>query len=108
MSCLVCETEIELHRRAVDEIFPSDLSKEVEGNRLKKIFKGDTIMQKIQENKDINITFFDKEFLDKLNLINWEEDEKIQFMKEMRTFTVVERHKILNEMLEDMETNEDT
>ena len=69
-------------------------------NHLIHIIKENSVLRKLDKLKDINITLLEEDFIDKVNLFNWEDEgEKLTFIKEMLALSPDERKSILNDMI---------
>ncbi|MHA2288162.1 MAG: hypothetical protein ACXABG_05195 [Promethearchaeota archaeon] len=58
---------------------------------------------KALDDHDINVTAFSKDFFQIVNMFEWEEDDLIDFIKEMSSLTPEERKSVLVEMLDKSE-----
>ncbi|MHA2050212.1 MAG: hypothetical protein ACW986_11400 [Promethearchaeota archaeon] len=63
-----------------------------------RILREEDSIKKLSQLGDTNITAFSKSFLERINKFDWDENEKAEFMEEMREFSPEERNAVLNEM----------
>lgn len=82
-----------------------DRSKKSTKKYQKDKYKGDLLIKKVINLSNSSITAISEDFMDKLNIFNWEENEKEDFIKEMLSLTPGERQKILNEMIKKSKNN---
>ncbi|MBN1215868.1 MAG: hypothetical protein JXA99_10565 [Candidatus Lokiarchaeota archaeon] len=69
-------------------------------SRLIHIIKENSVHEKLDKLKDINITLLEEDFFNKVNLFNWEdEEEKLNFINEMLALSPAERKSILYDMI---------
>ncbi|MFX1477096.1 MAG: hypothetical protein ACFFCI_03090 [Promethearchaeota archaeon] len=64
------------------------------------ILRGDNAIEKLSKFNDLNITAMTEDFLERINKLEWDENEKEEFIKEMLTLAPEERNKILDEMIQ--------
>lgn len=67
---------------------------------LLQIFEEENALDKISKLGDINLTVISEDFIEKINIFDWEYDEKEEFIKELLALTPKERKEILDEMKE--------
>ncbi len=64
------------------------------------IIKENSVLEKLDKLKDLNITLLEEDFIDKVNLFNWEDEgEKLTFIKEMLALSLDERKNIFYDMI---------
>jgi hypothetical protein len=63
-----------------------------------RILREENSIKKLSQLGDINITAFSKDFLARVEKLEWEGNEKAEFMEEMRLFSPEERNEVLHEM----------
>ncbi len=99
--CWVCETPIELKGIKLDaEKLQDDLQVMVADSNLVKIFKQEKPIEELIKQKDIDLSILSKDFIERVNDIEWNLENKIQFLKEMMGLSYEEREKILTEIIE--------
>ncbi|MHA1150490.1 MAG: SBBP repeat-containing protein [Promethearchaeota archaeon] len=107
--CWVCgETiQISLEKKEIRVKFDEDKEKSLksEGSILK-VFKGESIIEKLSSLNDINLTALSRNFFKQVELLEWEENDKFEFIKEMLALTPEEREEFLSEMLSESKLNE--
>lgn len=95
---------LELERMGDKTIPPKSIKKGMkllkQQESLVKLFEQENAIVKVSKLGDINITVLSETFLEKLNEFEWEEDEKEEFIEEMKALSPGERDAILNKMLE--------
>ncbi len=65
---------------------------------IQKIFESKNPLETIDQSKNINLTFFDKNFYDELKELELDEEEKKEFVKDMLSLTPKERIQFLKKM----------
>jgi len=93
-----------------ETIFPTLFSEVNKQKDLKKKskshkYKGGIVLKEVKDLTDSNITAISDDFLEKVNLFEWENDEKDVFIKEMLSLIPSERRLILDEMIKKSEYN---
>lgn len=88
-------------------IFKKDIQIKTNNNSiLYYVFKENHILKKIEESGNIKITLLEGDFLNKVELFDWEDkNEKQLFVKEMLALSPKERKLILDDMSEDFGLN---
>ncbi len=64
------------------------------------IFKEENAIDKLSKLGDINVTILPSDFLEKVESIKWDENEKEEFIREMISLTPSERDMILKKMIQ--------
>ncbi|MFX0072113.1 MAG: hypothetical protein ACFFAO_13575 [Candidatus Hermodarchaeota archaeon] len=67
---------------------------------LLQIFEGDNMIENLSQLNDIDITSISGDFLYEIDQFDWEDNDKVEFIKEMLALTPKERSDILEQMKE--------
>ncbi|MFX1325194.1 MAG: hypothetical protein ACFE8N_09560, partial [Promethearchaeota archaeon] len=62
------------------------------------ILRNENSIEKLSQLKNVNITAFSKDFMERIKRFAWEENEMEDFLKEMASLSPYERNIILDEM----------
>jgi len=82
--------------------YPARLGAIIDNKRLLHHLK-DLHLDKNQSNEDMKVTAFSKDFFEIINKFEWEEDDLIDFIREITSLTPEERRSVLEEMIDKSE-----
>jgi hypothetical protein len=91
--CWVCNIPIQIKPTEEQDSRNKD---PLDNSRLRNLFD----MQKFSESRGVTVTLLSKDFLKKLEQLDWEESDKQEFIKEMLALSPEKRERILDEMID--------
>jgi len=101
-TCWVCDKPITINtdhnEKRVSEI-KKQKRKPLDNHKLKKIFSDKNILNAIEREGEIKISLLSEEFLEKINQFDWDENEKLEFIREMLALPPIKRERIVNRMI---------
>ena len=83
----------------------TDLKKIIDNKRIKDLFTGENAVEKLSMATEISLTILSEDFIEKIDQFEWDKEDKIDFISDMRFFTPERRKNILKEMLEKSKMN---
>ncbi|MFX1376434.1 MAG: hypothetical protein ACFFA0_11515 [Promethearchaeota archaeon] len=76
----------------------NEIISDVKSRPLKEIFKSENVLEKINQFNEIILTFFEKDFFDKIEKLELDQNEKQAFIKDMLSLTPEERNQIITKL----------